>query len=122
MTKFFVRLCINAAAIYLAADWIEGIQISGSTFDILIVALIFGVVNSILRPIIMLLTLPALILSLGLFTFVINGIMLWITQELSSTLYIADFSSAFWGALAITIVSWALNGLIYPKEIKESKS
>lgn len=119
MTKFFVRLFINAAAIYLAADWITGIQISGSTFDILVVALIFGFVNAILRPIVILLTLPAVVLSLGLFTFVINGLMLWVTQHLSSTLYIADFSSAFWGALAVTFVSWVLNSLIYPKE-KES--
>lgn len=76
------------------------------------VALVFGVVNAIVRPVTKILTFPIVVLTLGLFLFVINGLMLWLTSALSETLglgfHVRGFWAAFWGALVVSVV----NGLL----------
>ena len=110
---FFIRLLVNAAALWVATQLVPGVTYAGGPLPMLAVALVFGVVNAILRPIAIVLTFPILIVTLGLFTFVINGVMLWLTSSLSDALglafHVSGFWAAFWGALVVTVVSWALS-------------
>ena len=113
---FLIRLLVNAAALWVATQLVPGVAYSGGPLPMLAVALVFGVVNAILRPIAIVLTFPILIVTLGLFTFVINGVMLWLTSSLSGALglgfHVRGFWAAFWGALVVTVVSWALSMLL----------
>jgi len=113
---FFIRLLVNAAALWVATRVVPGVTYTGGPLPMLAVALVFGVMNAILRPIAIVLTFPILILTLGLFTLVINGVMLWLTSSLSGALglgfHVRGFWPAFWGALVVTVVSWALSMLI----------
>jgi putative membrane protein len=110
---FVVRLLVNAAALWVATRIVGGVTYTGGTLPFLGVALVFGIVNAILRPIAIILTFPILIVTLGLFTFVINALMLMLTSSLSDTLglgfRVAGFWAAFWGALVVTLVSWILS-------------
>ena len=80
------------------------------------VALVFGVVNALLRPVAKILTFPIIIVTLGIFALVINGLMLWLTSSLSSALglgfHVSGFWAAFWGALVVSLVSLVLSMLI----------
>jgi len=123
-----VRLVINAIALLVAAWVVPGIYLNAArgastTYDWVtlgIVALIFGVVNVIIRPIVLLLTLPLTILTLGLFTFVVNALMLiltsWIAQGLGLGFRVSGFWAAFFGALIVSVVSFVLNRLISKQE------
>lgn len=113
---FLVRILVNAAALWVAIRYVSGITFEGDWVRLLGVALVFGLVNAIVRPVVKLVTLPILILTLGLFTFVINGLMLMLTSALSGALglgfQVAGFWPAFWGALVISIVSFLLSLII----------
>lgn len=124
MINFLVRLVLNAVAIWLAAQWVSGIDFTGSgtgatneIVALLVIALVFTVVNAFVKPLVQLLSLPLLILTLGLFTLVVNALMLMLTAWLSEFtdygLTVEGFWTAFWGALIISIVNWAL-GLLVP--------
>jgi putative membrane protein len=108
-----VRLLVNAAALWVAIRFVPGISFAGDEIRLLLVALVFGLVNAVVRPVIFLLSLPLLILTLGLFTFVLNALMLWLTSALSGALglgfHVAGFWPALLGALVVTIVSAALS-------------
>jgi putative membrane protein len=107
------RLLINAAALWAATRLVSGISFDGDWRLLLAVALVFGVLNAAVRPILMLLTLPLFILTLGLFTFVLNAVMLWLTGSISDTLglgfHVEGFAAAFLGALVVTVVSFVLS-------------
>jgi putative membrane protein len=112
--RFLIRLLINAAALYVAANVVSGITYDGRGFvGILLVALVFGVLNAFLRPILTLLTCPLQMLTLGLFTIVINAIMLLLTSAASDFLglgfYVAGLWPAILGALVVSIVSILLS-------------
>jgi len=119
-----LRWLINAAALLVAAWFVPGIRLGGadnspSSTDwrtLLVVALIFGIVNVVIRPIVSLLSLPITIITLGLFTFVINALMLLLTsviaQHLDLNFRVDGFGPAFVGALVISIVSFLLNRTI----------
>ena len=113
---FLLRLLVNAAALWVATRVVPGVSFTGGALPMLGVALVFGIINAILRPIAMILTFPILIVTLGLFTLVINGVMLLVTSALSDTLglgfHVSSFWAAFWGALVVTIVSWLLSMLL----------
>jgi putative membrane protein len=113
MLALLVRLLVNAAALWVAVRLVPGISFAGDEVRLLLVALVFGVVNAVVRPVLVLLTLPVLILTLGLFTFVLNALMLWLTSALSGALglgfHVAGFWAAFFGALVVTIVSAVLS-------------
>src|SRR5437762_14018234 len=106
---FVVRLLINAAALWVATRIVPGVSYAGGWLAFLGVALIFGVVNAFIGFATKLLTFPLIIVTLGLFIFVINGFMLWLTSAVSAALglgfRVAGFWPAFWGALVVTIVS-----------------
>jgi putative membrane protein len=118
---FVVRLLINAAALWVATRIVPGVGYSGGWIAFLGVALIFGVVNTFVGFVTKLLTFPLIIVTLGLFIFVINGLMLWLTSAVSGALglgfEIAGFWAAFWGALVVTIVSTVLSLLVRPPRI-----
>jgi putative membrane protein len=110
--NFIIRLLISAAALWVAIRFVPGITFEGDWLRLLLVAVVFGVVNAFVRPIVTLLALPLVILTLGLFTLVINGLMLMLTSGLSGALglafHVEGFWAAFWGALVISIVSLLL--------------
>ena len=114
---FLIRLLVNAAALWVATRLVSGVTYAGTWLPFLGVALVFGVVNAFIRPVLKLLALPFIIVTFGLFAFVVNGLMLWLTSSLSSTLglgfRVAGFWPAFWGALVVSIVSMLLSALIH---------
>jgi putative membrane protein len=107
---FLIRLVVNAAALFLIAyvPLVQGIHVSGFG-GALIAALILGIVNAILRPILVILSLPLEIVTLGLFTLVINALLFWLVGALHVGLTVDGFWPAFWGALVMAIISWILS-------------
>jgi putative membrane protein len=114
--SFLLRILITAAALWVAVRLVPGISYTGGTPSFLVLALIFGVINAVLRPILMLLSLPLLILTLGLFTFVVNALAFWIASNVSEALgfsfRVAGFGAAFWGAIVVTVVSMVLSMIV----------
>jgi putative membrane protein len=109
MQRLIFRLFINALALWLASALIPGVELDGQFGSVLFVALIFGLVNALVRPLALLLTFPVILLTLGLFTFVINALMLWLTASLVGALTVESFGSALLGSLIITVVSLLLS-------------
>lgn len=124
MTKFFLRWAINAIALYVAVTFVSGINYDGSWTGLLWLALIFGLLNALVRPIVKLLAFPLLILTLGLFTIIINTFMLmltsWIGQSFNLGLSVDGFWSALLGSIVISLVSVVLS-LILRDELKGKK-
>ena len=110
---FLLRLLINAAALWVAIQLVDGIDHRGSWWSLLFVALVFGVLNASVRPLLKLLSIPLLIVTLGLFIFVINAVMLrltsWVSGLLNLGFYVDGFWSAFFGGLVVSIVSLLLS-------------
>lgn len=113
MRKLLLRWVINAVAVWAAMSAIEGISADGGWTVFLWMGLILGLVNALIAPIIKLLTCSLIMLTLGLFTIVINGAMLWLASAIAGQFaigfYIRDFGSALLGALVISIVSFVLS-------------
>ena len=110
---FLLRLLINAAALWVAIRFVDGLDHRGSMWSLLFVALVFGVLNASIRPVLQLLSLPLLILTLGLFMFVINALMLmmtgWVSGLFNLGFYVGGFWDAFLGGLIISVVSLMLS-------------
>jgi putative membrane protein len=106
-----LRWLVLTSAILLAAYLFEGINVSGF-FSAFWAAAILGILNALLRPILFLLTLPINILTFGLFTFVINAILLQMASGVISGFEVTGFWPAFFGALVISLVSWGLNSFV----------
>ena len=108
-----LRLLINAAALWVATRLVSGISYTGDGASLFGVALVFGVLNVLIKPILFLLSLPFIIVTLGLFTLVVNAVMLLITAAASDALglgfFVNGFGPALMGALVVTIVSWGLS-------------
>lgn len=107
--KIVVRILINAVALWAAASLIDGITLSSRLVSVLIVAAVFGLVNAFIKPITKALTFPLTVLTLGLFTLVVNAIMLQITDYLTAGLQVDGFWAAIFGGLVVSLVSWALS-------------
>ena len=105
--RFLIRVLINAVALWAATALVPGIRYEGGWTTLLLVALVFGVLNAFIRPILKLLTCPLIILTLGLFTLVLNAAMLWITGALSQALglgfYVDGFGPALVGGVIIFV-------------------
>jgi len=110
---FVVRLIVNGVALWVATRLVPGVSYVGELLPFLAVALIFGVINATLRPLTRLLTCPLILLSLGLFALIVNGLMLWLTSTVAVSLglgfHVSGFWPAFWGALVVSIVSTLLS-------------
>ncbi len=107
-----LRILVNAAALWAASRLFDGITLSSEWVSILIVAVIFGLVNAIIKPITKLLAFPITIVTLGLFTLVINALMLQLTDALTDRLTVDGFWTSVFGGLVISIVSWALSAFL----------
>ena len=107
MTLLVVWL-INTLALILVAYLMPSISVAGF-WSALAAAALLGLVNTFIRPILILLTLPVTILTLGLFIFVINGLLFWLVGALNVGLIVDGFWPAFWGAIVMGIISWALS-------------
>ncbi|MGW7350205.1 phage holin family protein [Streptomyces sp. Z26] len=118
MTNFLIKTLANAGALAVAIWVLADITLTGDntgrkTVTLIVVALIFGLVNFVVKPIVQLLSLPVLILTLGLFTLVINALMLmltsWLADKMDLAFHVEGFGTAVLGGLIISVVSWALN-------------
>ena len=108
---FLVRLIVNAAALWVAAQLVPGFVIAGVT-PLVLAALVLGLVNAIVRPVLVILTLPLTLVTLGLFLFVLNAFCLWLTSKLVPGFEVQTFGSALLGALVISVVSWILTAFV----------
>jgi putative membrane protein len=127
MKRLLIRIGINAVALWAAALVVSGVDLADSTkswtskvVTIVLVALIFGIVNAVIRPIVKFFSFPFMVLTLGLFTFIVNALMLEITAAISGPLGLSftidEFLwSAVFAAVVITLVSWALS-LVLPDD------
>jgi putative membrane protein len=111
MLTFLLRVAVNAAAIALAARLIPGIVLAGPG-AVLVAALVFGLVNAIVKPVLVVLTLPITLLTLGLFIFVVNAACFWLTSLLVPGFELRGFWPALFGSLFVSAVSWLLNALV----------
>ncbi|PSL08365.1 putative membrane protein [Haloactinopolyspora alba] len=122
MISFLVRLIVNGLALWVATEIVDGVTVSSDStsnqvITLLVVALIFALVNAVIKPVVQLLSLPLLILTLGLFTLVVNALMFWLTSWIADQLDVGfHVDGFFWeavlGALVVSFVSWLLNLLL----------
>lgn len=110
LKKFIQSWIINTAAVLVAVSIVPGIHYD-RTVDLFVASLLLGILNAFFRPILLLLALPLLIFSLGLFVLVINALLLYFVGLLLQGFQVDGFWAAFWGALIISIVSLVLNSL-----------
>ncbi len=109
--NLLLRWVINAGTLLLLAYYLPGMEVSG-WYAALITALVLGLVNAVLKPILLILTLPVNILTLGLFTLVINALLFWFVASFIKGFDVDGFAPAFWGALILSVVSWFVSGLL----------
>lgn len=126
MRKLLLRWLVNALALFTAAQVVPGIEIDGNGWVVYaVVAIIFGLINALIRPLLKMLTCPLIILTLGLFTLVINALMLlltsWIGTVIGYGFYIDGFWPAFWGGLVVSVVSVVLNLVIQDEEDRRKR-
>jgi len=122
MTKFILRWAINALALFLAVYLIPGVSLSGGWVSLIWLALIFGLINAFLRPLLKLLTCPLIALTLGLFTLLINTFLFWLTSQVGQAFGIGFTVDGFWpaflGGLVVSFVSVVMS-LILKDELKK---
>ncbi len=115
-TDRILQILVNAGALYAAVYLLDGINFTGEWWKLLLVALAFSLLNTYLRPILRILTLPISVLTMGIFLLVINAAMLMLTALISDQLglgfTVADFGSAFLGAIVVAIVGWILSMVV----------
>lgn len=117
MERFLLRWAINAVALYAAVRLVPGIQAQSTYWvSILLLALVFGLINALLRPLLNLLTCPFILLTLGLFTLVINTFLFWLTgrvgEQFGIGFHVAGLWPAFLGGLVVSVVSFLLSALL----------
>jgi putative membrane protein len=124
--KLIIRILITMASLWVASRWVTGISTDGSVLALAGVALVFGIVNGFVRPILTLLSLPVVILTLGIFLLVINALMLMLTSALSNSLglgfHVAGFGPALIGSIVISIVSTVLSMLLPDESVRGAPS
>ncbi len=110
MRNFLARWLLNTLALWLVAQLYGGVNFASSSTlgDYLIAGLVLGLANALVRPLLLLFTLPLNLLTLGLFTLVVNALVLLLVAQ-ATALEVEGFGGAFWGALLLSVVSWLLN-------------
>jgi putative membrane protein len=116
MRRFLLRWMVNFFGLWTAATLVTGISYQEHVRVLIWAALIFSIVNALIKPLIILLTLPAIVLTLGLFTFVINAAMLYLVTFFYSKFEIHSFGAALLAVIIIWIVNWLLNDLLEPRK------
>ncbi len=108
--SLLLRWVLGALSLMLVTYLVPGITVA-NFYSALLAALVLGLVNALIRPVLIILTLPVNILTLGLFTLVINALMFWLASSIVKGFNVSGFWPAFWGALAVSVISWILNGI-----------
>ena len=112
--RLVVTWIINALALLALPYLMQSVQVD-NIGTALVAALVLGLVNTLIRPLLVLLTLPVTLLTLGLFIFVINGVLFWLVAQLVGGFHVAGFWSAVGAALLYSVISWALSALLLKK-------
>ena len=112
MKNFLIRLFVHALALTAAAGLIDGIEMSGGFWDVLLVALVFGVVNAFLKPILLVFSFPLLVLTLGLFALVVNALLLMLTARILDDFAVSGFGAAVLGSIVISLVTMLLGSVL----------
>jgi putative membrane protein len=115
MVRFVARVIANALAL-LATTVVPGISFQGSVLRLLLAGALFGLFNAVVRPLAVFLSIPALILTLGLFYFVLNGILLWVASWFLPGYRVSGILAGILGSLVIGVVNWALHALFGSEE------
>jgi putative membrane protein len=122
LAEFFIRWFVTAVAVFVAAWIVPGIDYSNFT-GLAFASLLLGVINAMVRPVLLILCLPLILVTMGLFILVLNALLLWFVSGIlpGSSFTVSGFWAAFWGGVVISIVSWLLSaffrgsdGRIYP--------
>lgn len=120
--NFVIRLVVNSAALWLAARFVTGISYTGGWQGLVIVALLFGVINAFVRPVLSFLSMPIQFITLGLFTLVLNAFMLmltaWAAGNIGLAFVVDGFIPALFGAILVSIVSLVLSSLLTDEKDK----
>ncbi len=114
MTGFVLRAVVAALGLWLATSWVRGVRID-SAATLLLAGLLLGVINAVVRPVVILLTLPLTLLTLGLFLLVVNALMLGLTALLLPGFHLSGFAAAFFAALIVSVTGWFASWLIGPR-------
>lgn len=114
MGRIFIVWLINALALLALPYIVPGVHLD-SFWVALLAALVLGFLNTLIRPVLILLTLPVTLITLGLFVFVINGILFWFVASFLEGFRVAGFWSAVFGAIAYAVISWAASLLVFGK-------
>lgn len=109
--RLLFRWLLNAGGLMLIAYYVPGISVT-SFYTALMAALVLGLINALLRPLILLLTLPVNVITLGFFTLVVNAVLFWLTATIVKGFNVTGFWPAFLGALLMCIISWVVSGLL----------
>ncbi len=110
MKPFLTRWFATAVAV-AAATWVTGIR-ADHVLDLLIAALVLGIINASVRPVLLFLSLPFIVVSLGLFILVVNGLLLWLVGMVVPGFHVDGFGQAFFGALVVSLVNWVLSAFL----------
>jgi putative membrane protein len=114
--RLVLSIVFNAVALYATAMVVPGIAFNGTILNLLVAGALFGLFNLIVRPVAMLLSIPLLVLTLGLFYFVLNGLLLWAASFFLPGYAVDGLVAGILGSLVFTIVNWALSTLFKPKD------
>jgi len=112
--NIFTRWLVNAAGLFVVTKIVPGVKVD-DLGTLLIAAAGLGLVNAVIRPVLIILTLPINILSLGVFTLLINGALFYLVSRIVAGFYVRDFAGAFWGALCLSFVSFLLSAFMGQK-------
>jgi putative membrane protein len=114
MTYFFLRAAIASLGLWLASELVDGLSFD-SGLTLILAAILLGVANGLVRPLLVILTLPLTIVTLGFFLLVLNGMVLALVAGLLPGFSIVSFWDAFWGAIIVSLVSWVGSAIFGPK-------
>ena len=112
MFRIFLRILLNGVGVLLAAYLVPGVEYTGSWPYLLLVGLVIGLINLLVRPLVTLLSLPALILTLGLFYILINGVLFYLASWLLADLTVEGWLPAILGGLVLAVFNWLVRGAV----------
>ena len=114
MRGFVIRMALNVLGLWLADHLIDGMEIRGAT-TFVVAGILLGAVNALVRPVLLVLTLPFTIVTLGFFVLIINAAMMALVASLLGGFYLSGFWAAFFGALVVSLTSWAGSSFVGPR-------